>query len=228
MSVVGVSRALSNSPQGWLLPCCAGSCCSTRSHAADKKKAPQTSWRASFLCRWWGSNPHVLLAQGILSFYPHLPSGVIQWYLVISGSHCAKVKFTTQRIIIWNVRDFSMRFSSTLFFRFGPPKWKLEGCSGGMQGKTLLCLGTKRKESQGWWIKIKQKRIIKNYLWTILMCCLSKKQQLYSVSKARLPSSEESINIEFAAWKSDDLSWFRKNISSTIFWIAKLYSHYIT
>jgi hypothetical protein len=31
-----------------------------------------------FLCRWWGSNPHVLLAQGILSFYPHLPSGVIQ------------------------------------------------------------------------------------------------------------------------------------------------------
>ena len=28
---------------------------------------------------------------------------------------------------------------------------------------------------------------------------LSKKQQLYSVSKARLPSSEESINIEFAA-----------------------------
>lgn len=60
------------------------------------------------------------------------------------------------------------------------------------------------------------------------MCCLSKKQQLYSVSKARLPSSEESINIEFAAWKSDDLSWFRKNISSTIFWIAKLYNHYIT
>ena len=73
-----------------------------------------------------------------------------------------------------------------------------------------------------------QNSIIKNYLWTILMCCLSKKQQLYSVSKARLPSSEESINIEFAAWKSDDLSWFRKNISSTIFWIAKLYSHYIT
>ena len=29
-------------------------------------------------CRWWGSNPHVLLAQGILSFYPHLSSGVIQ------------------------------------------------------------------------------------------------------------------------------------------------------
>lgn len=85
MPVVGVSRALSNSPQGWLLPCCAGSCCSTRSHAADKKKAPQTSWRASFLCRWWGSNPHVLLAQGILSFYPHLPSGVIQWYLMISN-----------------------------------------------------------------------------------------------------------------------------------------------
>lgn len=63
-----------------------------------------------FLCRWWGSNPHVLLAQGILSFCPHLPSGVIQWYLVISGSHCAKAKFTPQRTIIWNIHDFSMRF----------------------------------------------------------------------------------------------------------------------
>ena len=60
-----------------MLPCCAGSCCSTRSHAADKKKAPQTSWRASFLCRWWGSNPHVLLAQGILSFGEGFPFGVI-------------------------------------------------------------------------------------------------------------------------------------------------------
>ena len=151
MPVVGVSRALSNSPQGWLLPCCAGSCCSTRSwsHAADKKENSPRQAGGVFLCRWWGSNPHVLLAQGILSFYPHLPSGVIQWYLVISGSHCAKAKFTPQRTIIWNIHDFSMRFSSTLFFRFGPPKWKLEGCSGGMQGKTLLCLGTKRKESQG-------------------------------------------------------------------------------
>ena len=36
-----------------------------------KKKLPQTSW-GSFLCRWWGSNPHVLLAQGILS-PPRLP-----------------------------------------------------------------------------------------------------------------------------------------------------------
>ena len=60
-----------------MLPCCAGSCCSTRSHAADKKEAPQTSWRASFLCRWWGSNPHVLLAQGILSFGESFPFGVI-------------------------------------------------------------------------------------------------------------------------------------------------------
>ena len=115
-----------------------------------KTNGPESdaSWPVS-LCRWWGSNPHVLLAQGILSFCPHLPSGVIQWYLVISSSHCAKAKFTPQRTIIWNIHDFSMRFSSTLFFRFGPPKWKLEGCSGGMQGKTLLCLGTKRKESQG-------------------------------------------------------------------------------
>ena len=131
-------------------PCKAGPCCSTRSHAADKKEnSPRQAGEVLFLCRWWGSNPHVLLAQGILSFYPHLPSGVIQWYLVISGSHCAKAKFTPQRTIIWNIHDFSMRFPPTLFFRFGPPKWKLEGCSGGMQGKTLLCLGTKRKESQG-------------------------------------------------------------------------------
>ena len=37
----------------------------------------QLSWRASFLCRWWGSNPHVLLAQGILSFGEGFPFGVI-------------------------------------------------------------------------------------------------------------------------------------------------------
>ena len=30
-----------------------------------------------FLCRWWGSNPHVLLAQGILSFGEGFPFGVI-------------------------------------------------------------------------------------------------------------------------------------------------------
>ena len=28
-------------------------------------------------CRWWGSNPHVLLAQGILSFGEGFPFGVI-------------------------------------------------------------------------------------------------------------------------------------------------------
>ena len=51
-----------------------------------KTNGPESdaSWPV-FLCRWWGSNPHVLLAQGILSFCPHLPSGVIQWYLVISS-----------------------------------------------------------------------------------------------------------------------------------------------
>ena len=43
-----------------------------------KKTPPDKLGKFSFLCRWWGSNPHVLLAQGILSFYPHLPSGVIQ------------------------------------------------------------------------------------------------------------------------------------------------------
>ena len=31
----------------------------------------------SFLCRWWGANPHVLLAQGILSFEEGFPFGVI-------------------------------------------------------------------------------------------------------------------------------------------------------
>ena len=55
----------------------ASPCGLPRSYAADKKENPQTNWRF-LLCRWWGSNPHVLLAQGILSFYPHLPSGVIQ------------------------------------------------------------------------------------------------------------------------------------------------------
>ena len=43
-----------------------------------RKTAQNLSISSCLLCRWWGSNPHVLLAQGILSFYPHLPSGVIQ------------------------------------------------------------------------------------------------------------------------------------------------------
>ena len=35
-----------------------------------------------------------------------------------------------------------MRFPSTLFFRFGSPKWKLEGCSGGMQGLSFRTVHT--------------------------------------------------------------------------------------
>ena len=50
----------------------AGPCCSTRSHAADKKENSPRQAGGVFLCRWWGSNPHVLLAQGILS-PPRLP-----------------------------------------------------------------------------------------------------------------------------------------------------------
>ena len=45
---------------------------------ADKKRnSPRQSGGVSFLCRWWGSNPHVLLAQGILSFREGFPFGVI-------------------------------------------------------------------------------------------------------------------------------------------------------
>ena len=36
------------------------------------KTPPDKLGKFSFLCRWWGSNPHVLLAQGILS-PPRLP-----------------------------------------------------------------------------------------------------------------------------------------------------------
>ena len=35
-----------------------------------------------------------------------------------------------------------MRFPSTLFFRFGSPKWKLEGCSGGMQSLSFRTVHT--------------------------------------------------------------------------------------
>ena len=54
--------------------------CENEPDAGDKKEKQPRIFRfqAASLCRWWGSNPHVLLAQGILSFYPHLPSGVIQ------------------------------------------------------------------------------------------------------------------------------------------------------
>ena len=165
------------------------------------------------LCRWWGSNPHVLLAQGILSFYPHLPSGVIQWYLVISGSHCAKAKFTPQRTIIWNIHDFSMRFSSTLLFRFGPPKWKLEGCSGGMQGKTLLYLGTKRKESQGWWTNFKPENFTGKCLQTIPMFLPWRMQQISWASKARPAWYGASIRTVSGTWRSAEILWSPKNIS---------------
>lgn len=37
-----------------------------------KKTPPDKLGEFPFLCRWWGSNPHVLLAQGILS-PPRLP-----------------------------------------------------------------------------------------------------------------------------------------------------------
>ena len=42
-----------------------------------KRKAAQNlSISSCLLCRWWGSNPHVLLAQGILSFGEGFPFGV--------------------------------------------------------------------------------------------------------------------------------------------------------
>ena len=177
-------------------------------------------------CRWWDSNPHgfpsdfEFLSASSIWCHPVIFSDI--WFPLCKG----KIHDSTNN----NLK--CPRFFDAFFLYSVFSVWTAKMEIGGMfrrdAGQNAVCLGTKRKESQGWWIKIKQKRIIKNYLWTILMCCLSKKQQLYSVSKARLPSSEESINIEFAAWKSDDLSWFRKNISSTIFWIAKLYSHYIT
>ena len=48
--------------------------CENEPDAGDKKeKQPKIlRFQAAFQCRWWGSNPHVLLAQGILS-PPRLP-----------------------------------------------------------------------------------------------------------------------------------------------------------
>ena len=121
----------------------------------ENKKSEPFSYREKvriFIvwCRWWGSNPHVLLAQGILSFlsassiwcHPVISSDI--WFPLCKG----KIHTSTNNILKYP-RFFDAFFSLLCFFRFGPPKWKLEGCSGGMQGKTLLCLGTKRKESQG-------------------------------------------------------------------------------
>ena len=50
------------------------------------KAARNRSIPGCFGCRWWGSNPHVLLAQGILSFRHRRSSGVIQCYLMILRS----------------------------------------------------------------------------------------------------------------------------------------------
>ena len=61
----------------------------------------------------------------------------------------SKERFMTDLMAGIIVGDFSLRFPSAPIFRFGMQKRKLEGYLGGMQDKTLLCLGTKRKESQG-------------------------------------------------------------------------------
>ena len=86
-----------------------------------------------FLCRWWGSNPHVLLAQGILSFRHCRSSGVIQCYLMILRSLLEFRFFTHLRLINHQIFDFSLRFPSAPIFQFGTSKRKLEGYLGGMQ-----------------------------------------------------------------------------------------------
>ena len=82
----------------------------TKVWLATKIKQPGTWKRPDCLIGADGGTRTHMVSRAILSFYPHLPSRVIQWYLMISGSHCAKAKFTTQRTIIWNIHDFSMRF----------------------------------------------------------------------------------------------------------------------
>ena len=86
-----------------------------------------------FLCRWWGSNPHVLLAQGILSFRHCRSSGVSQCYLMILRSLLEFRFFTHLRLINHQIFDFSLRFPSAPIFQFGTSKRKLEGYLGGMQ-----------------------------------------------------------------------------------------------
>ena len=115
-----------------------------------KTNGPESdaSWPVS-LCRWWGSNSHVLLAQGILSFGNYFPSGAIWWYRVISDSRLTSNFLAVLRIKDWFLFGFSIVFPSAPFSGFGVSKRKLEGYLGGMQSKTPLCLGTKWKESQG-------------------------------------------------------------------------------
>ena len=69
-----------------------------------KKKTPPDKLGEFFLCRWWGSNPHVLLAQGILS-PPRLPfrhTGVFYFtdntVIIADFSPKIKMQLTTHQI----------------------------------------------------------------------------------------------------------------------------------
>ena len=105
----------------------------THTPQIKKKTPPDKLGKFSFLCRWWGSNPHVLLAQGILSFRHRRSSGVIQCYLMILRSLLEFRFFTHLRSIKHQIFDFSLRFPSAPILRFGTSKRKLEEYLGGMQ-----------------------------------------------------------------------------------------------
>ena len=82
-----------------------------------KRKAAQNlSISSCFQCRWWGSNPHVLLAQGILS-PPRLPfrhTGVLFFenILIIADFSCKiKMQFLFPR--------FLLKIANPLFFSGG-------------------------------------------------------------------------------------------------------------
>ena len=106
--------------------------------------------------------------------------------------------FTHLRSIKHQIFDFSLRFPSAPILWFGTSKRKLEGYLGGMQSSTPLCLGTKRKESQGWWTKFKQKSFMRKCLQVIPMFSPWRMQQNYWASKARPPWYGGCISTGFA------------------------------
>ena len=99
--------------------------------------------KSHFWCRWWGSNPHVFLAQGILSFGPRIIPRVTGEYAVSSILRLTVVFLSYHRLIFANFNKPSLKERIRLKRQKGTQKRKLEGFLGGMLGQAYPLLWQK-------------------------------------------------------------------------------------
>ena len=145
--------------------------------------------------------------SGGFSIWCHLVIFKVIW--------CPALKWKNNRTsneFLINLRFF-VTFPFGSDFSIWNAKKKLEGYLGGMQGKTLLCLGTKRKESQGWWTNFKRENFTGKCLQTIPMFLPWRMQQISWASKARPAWYGASIRTVSGTWRSAEILWSPKNIS---------------